>query len=139
MQNIEKKRNTQNETANTINLNPSNITKCELLREDRSNTKSNPSIQQKEHKQFAFIIGGNSVKNIDGYLSAGSIERKFIVKVRHFSSAKAVDMQDYINPNRGSLFRGSFSFLGVCVGGGGGKITPCKMRYNYARNLKLLN
>ena len=86
----------------------SNITKCELFSEDTSNTKSNPSIKQKEQKEFAFFIGDNSAKNIDGYLSTGSVKRKFIVKVRHFSSAKMVDMRDYINPNLGGLFRGSF-------------------------------
>ena len=47
-QNIKKKTNTQNETTNTINLNPSNNRKCELVREDTFNAKSNPSIQQKE-------------------------------------------------------------------------------------------
>ena len=46
-QNIKKKTNTQNGTTNTINLNPSNNRKCELVREDTSNAKSNPSIQQK--------------------------------------------------------------------------------------------
>ena len=97
-QNIEEKRNTQNETINTINLNSLNNTKCELVREDTSNTKNNPSIQQKEHKKFAFIIGDSMVKDIDGYLLIGSIKIKLIVKVRPFSSAKTVDMQDYIQP-----------------------------------------
>ena len=87
-QNIEKKRNTQHETTNTINLNPSNNTKCELVREDTSNTNSNPYIQQKEHKQFVFIRGHSMVKDIDGYLLTGD----FIVKVRPFSLAKTVDM-----------------------------------------------
>ena len=36
------------------------------------------------------------VKDIDGYLLTESVKRKFIVKVRPFSSAKTVDMQDYI-------------------------------------------
>ena len=61
-QDIDKKRNTRNEAANAINLNPSNITKYELVREDTSNTKSTPSIQPKEHKQFAFIIGHSMIK-----------------------------------------------------------------------------
>ena len=81
-QNIAEKRNTQNETTNTINLNPSNNIKCELVKEDTSNTKSNPPIQQKEHKKFPFIIGDSMVKDIDGYLLTGSIKRKFIVNVR---------------------------------------------------------
>ena len=36
------------------------------------------------------------VKDIDGYLLTGD----FIVKVRLFSSAKTVDMQDYIKPTK---------------------------------------
>ena len=56
-----------------INLNPLNITKYELVREDTSNTKSTPSIEPKEHKQFAFIIGHSMIKCIDGYLLTGSI------------------------------------------------------------------
>ena len=97
-QNIEKKTNTQNENKSTINLNPSNNTKCELVKEDTSNTKSNPSMQQKEHKKFVFIIGNSMVKDIDDYLLTGSIKRKFIVKVQPFSSVKTVGMRDYIKP-----------------------------------------
>ena len=35
------------------------------------------------------------VKDVDGYLLMGSINRKFIVKVRPFSSAKTINMEDY--------------------------------------------
>ena len=100
MQNIEKKRNTQNEATNNINLNPSNITKCELVRKDTSNYKTNPPIQQKEHKQFEFIIGDSVVKDIDSYLLTKSINRKFIANVRSFLSTKVVDMPDYIQPTK---------------------------------------
>ena len=47
-QSIEKKRNTQNKTTNTVSLNPSNITKWELVREDETNTDTNTSIQQQD-------------------------------------------------------------------------------------------
>ena len=40
------------------------------------------------------------VKDVDGYLWTGSIKRKFIVKVRPFSSARTVDMQVYIKPTK---------------------------------------
>ena len=100
MQNIEKKRSTKNEATNTINPNSSNNAKCEPVREDASNTKSNPSIQQKEHKFYVFIIESRMVKDIGCYLLTGSIKRKFVVKLRPFSSAKTVDMQDYIKPTK---------------------------------------
>ena len=61
---------------------------------------SNPSIQQKEHKKFVFVIWDSIVKDIDGYLLTESVRRKFIVKVRPFSSAKTLHMQDYIKPTK---------------------------------------
>ena len=40
------------------------------------------------------------VKDIDGYLLTGSINRKFIVKVRPFLPAKTIDMEDYTKPTK---------------------------------------
>ena len=40
------------------------------------------------------------VKDVNGYLLTGSINRKFIVKVRPFSSAKAIYMEDYTKPTK---------------------------------------
>ena len=40
------------------------------------------------------------VKDVDGYLLTGSINRKFIVKVRPFSPAKTINMEDYIKPTK---------------------------------------
>ena len=40
------------------------------------------------------------VKDVDGYLLTGFINRKFIVKVRLFSSAKTIDMEDYRKPTK---------------------------------------
>ena len=40
------------------------------------------------------------VKDVDGYLLTGSINRKFIVKVRPFSSAKTIDLEDYTKPTK---------------------------------------
>ena len=102
-QNTEKKTNIQDETTNTIKVNPSNNTKCELVREDTSNTKSNPSMQQKEHKKFASIIGDSLVKDIDGYLLTESIKRKFILKVRPFSSAETVECRIILSEPNGTL------------------------------------
>ena len=51
-------------------------------------------------KNYAFIIGDSMVKYVDGYLLTGSIKRKFIMKVRPFSSARTVDMQVYIKSTK---------------------------------------
>ena len=51
--------------------------------------------------KLAFIIRDSMVKNVDGYLLTGSLNRNFIVKVRPFSSAKTSGISDYIlNPRK---------------------------------------
>ena len=40
------------------------------------------------------------VKDVDDYVLTGSINKKFIVKVRPFSSVKTVDMEDYTKPTK---------------------------------------
>lgn len=37
---------------------------------------------------------------MDGYLVAGSLNKKFIVKARPFSSAKTEDMHDFLKPTK---------------------------------------
>ena len=39
------------------------------------------------------------VKDVDGYLLTGS-NRNFIVKVRPFTSAKTIDMEEYTKPTK---------------------------------------
>ena len=38
------------------------------------------------------------VKDVDGYLVTGCINRNFLVKVRPFSSTKTAEMEDYTKP-----------------------------------------
>ena len=38
------------------------------------------------------------VKDVDGYLLTRPVNRKFTVKVRPFSSAKTIDMENYTKP-----------------------------------------
>ena len=38
------------------------------------------------------------VKDVDGYLLTGSINIKFIVKIKPFTSAEIIDMEDYTKP-----------------------------------------
>ena len=46
-----------------------------------------------------------------GYLLIGSISRKFIVKVRPFSSAKTIDMEDYTKPTKRDFNPDLYIFL----------------------------
>ena len=49
-----------------------------------------------------FIIEDRMIKKVDGYLLTNSIKHKYLVKVRPFLAAKAVDLFDYnkINSKR---------------------------------------
>ena len=49
-------------------------------------------------KKKVFIIGDSMIKKVDGYLLTNSIKHKYLVKVRPFLAAKAVDIFDYVKP-----------------------------------------
>ena len=58
------------------------------------------------HGKLTFILGDSMVKDVDGYLLTGSINRKSIVKARPISSAKTINIENYtklskrdFNPN----------------------------------------
>ena len=44
------------------------------------------------------MIGDSMIKDVNGYLLAGSLNRKYVVKARHFSSSKTSDMEYNITP-----------------------------------------
>ena len=49
---------------------------------------------------MAFIISDSMIKDADGYILTGSLNRKDIVKVRPFSSSKTSEMEYYVPPTR---------------------------------------
>ena len=71
------------------------------LRNNGSNIENgiNESTVKSNQGKLAFILGDSMVKDVDGYLLTGS-NRKFIVKVRPFSSAKTIGMEDYTKPTK---------------------------------------
>ena len=79
--------------------------------ENEEEVGSNTAKEQKENSQvendhqtpqnkLAFIVGKTMLKEVDGYLLTDSLDKKFIVKVRPFSSAKTEDMHDYLKPTK---------------------------------------
>ena len=66
-----------NNEDNRLRINGSNIQNC-----------NNESTAKPNQSKLAFILGDSMVEDIDGYLLTGSINRKFIVKVRPFLSAR---------------------------------------------------
>ena len=62
-------------------------------KEQKENSQVENDHQAPQNK-LAFIVGGSLLKDVDGYLLTGSLDKKFIVKVRRFSSAKTEDMHD---------------------------------------------
>ena len=75
---------------NHLRINGSNI--------ENGNNKSTVKSNQ---GKLAFILGDNMVKDVDSYhLLTGFINRKFNVKVKPFSSAKPIDIEDHTKPTK---------------------------------------
>ena len=68
-------------------------------KEQKENSQVENDHQTPQNK-LAFIVGDSMLKDVDGYLLTGSLDKKFIVKVRPFSSAKTEDMHDYLKPTK---------------------------------------
>ena len=52
----------------------------------------------KKLKETVVIVGDSIIKKIDGYLLTKSINYKFLVKVRPFTTAKTIDLYDHLKP-----------------------------------------
>ena len=64
---------------------------------DESMQKKNNKVHRFSNtKKLTIIFGDSLVKKVDDYLLMGSINRKYIVRLRQFSSAKTIDMKNYI-------------------------------------------
>ena len=59
----------------------------------------NPTNPQKS-KTSVFIVGDSMIKKVDGYLLTSSLKHQYLVKTRPFSTAKTIDMYDYIKPTQ---------------------------------------
>ena len=79
-------------TDNKTSTNRNTSTKTERHSNQREN-----SITEKS-KKLAFVISNSMIKNVGEYLLTSSLNRKYIVKVRPFSSTKTSDMEYYVTP-----------------------------------------
>ena len=59
----------------------------------------NPTNPRKS-KTSVFIVGDSMIKKVDGYLLTSSLKHKYLAKTRYFSTAKSIDMHDYIKPTQ---------------------------------------
>ena len=59
----------------------------------------NPTNPQKS-KTTVFIVGDSMIQKVDGYLLTNSLKHEYLVKARPFSTAKTIDMYDYIKPTQ---------------------------------------
>ena len=76
----------------------SNITDIMDNKTTKRNISTKPSNQRQNRiteksKKLSFMIGGSIIKDVNVYLLTGSLNRKYIVKVRLFSSSKTSDME----------------------------------------------
>ena len=68
-------------------------------KEQKENSQVENDHQVPQNK-VAFIVGDSMLKDVDGYLLTGSLDKKFIVKVRPFSSVKTEDMHEYLKSTK---------------------------------------
>ena len=54
--------------------------------------------ERRKSKKTVFIVGDSKIKKIDRYLLTKSINHKFLVKVRPFTTAKTIDIYDHLKP-----------------------------------------
>ena len=80
--------------------NNNNEDNCLLINGSNIENGNNKSTVKSNQGKLGFILGDSIAKGVDGYLLTGSINRKFIVKVRPFSSAKKISMEDYTKPTK---------------------------------------
>ena len=84
----------------TNNTNNNNEDNCVRINGSNIENGINEVNVKSNQNKSAFILGDSMVKDVDGYLLTGSINREFIVKLRLFSSAKTIDMEDYTKPTK---------------------------------------
>ena len=83
----------QNATTETLKENVRNQTS-----EMQNGEKEEVDQRAKKSKETVFMVGDSMIKKIDRYLLTKSINHKFLVKVRLFTTAKTIDMYDHLKP-----------------------------------------
>ena len=61
---------------------------------------SQNSTNPQKSKTSVLIVRDSIVKKVDGFLLTSSLKHQYLVKTRPFSTAKTIDMHDYINQLR---------------------------------------
>ena len=75
----------------------------------QNSVKEEVDQRAKKSKETLFIVGDSMIKKIDGYLLIKFIYHKFLVKVRPFTTAKAIDMFDHLKPTLRDFNPGLFT------------------------------
>ena len=87
-------------TAETIPANQNESNDLDESMQKKATTKSTENPLRFQIQKLAIVLGNSLVKEADGYLLMGLINRKYIVKLRQFSSAKTADIKNYIKPTK---------------------------------------
>ena len=67
---------------------------------DKPPPPSQNSTNPQKSKTSVFIVGDSMIKKVDGCLLTSSLKHQYVVKTRTFSTAKTIDMYDYIKPTQ---------------------------------------
>ena len=70
-----------------------------LIKKDKPLPISKPTKLQKS-EQSVFIIEDSMIKKVNEYLLTSSLKHQYLVKRRPFSTAKSIDIYDYLKPTQ---------------------------------------
>ena len=70
---------------------------------DKSPAPSQNPTNPPKSKTSVFIVGDSMMKKVDGYVLTSSLKHQYLVKARPFSTAKTIDMYDYIKSTQERL------------------------------------
>lgn len=70
-----------------------------LIKKDKPLPISKSTKLQKS-EQSVFIIGDSLIKKVNEYLLTSSLKHQYLVKRRPFSTAKSIDIYDYLKPTQ---------------------------------------
>ena len=70
-----------------------------LIKKDKPLPISKPTKLQKS-EQSVFTIEDSMIKKVNEYLLTSSLKHQYLVKRRPFSTAKSIDIYDYLKPTQ---------------------------------------
>ena len=87
-------------TSSNTNEMSHDITIIDILIKKDKPLPISKSTKLQKSEQSVFIIGDSLIKKVNEYLLTSSLKHQYLVKRRPFSTAKSIDINDYLKPTQ---------------------------------------